>query len=277
MTPTLQAILMQSLFQLEADVYVGDAMIFEFVHALIHMCTGQLCETSALNRKRWNVRPRYDTDITHNRSPYIPAAHTPIQRQDVLSADAWVELRPIEWGITTPSPQIAIGNTVDTTRGGIRGMYPHLSTTCYDKMATTDHPGDIINYGPASMNCATQGWLDRVRWPRVKYQQYRWANGVTPNYVWPEIQPVSAVHDNYMDLAIYKPCTILSYNYLEDCVLGPVLITDDDNKADFHQLRRSTLSQQPTIGLFKGGRTPAPTYSTLPSNKTAHFFAKIDE
>lgn len=194
------------------------------------------------------------------------------QLQDVMSVDAWLQVRPQEWGLTTPSPQVALANAVDLHTANKKAFYPRLLTDTWNKRSLHNLPGSNVLFGPSAINCAAQGWLDSQRWPRLRYQQYVWARGNEPSWSWPNVQPVPAQHENYHDLGVYRPCTILSYDYVNECVLAPALMVDDDNEMAFVGLRNSSMARNPTIGLFKGGRPAIVTHTTGSSSWASTFY-----
>lgn len=276
MQPVLNGLLRDSLFALPSVYSEQSALVFELVHALLFLCTGQKSEKNALFRERWNARPGADPDITPYRSPYLTSLHLPIQRVPVLAIGTWLQVRPVEWGISTPSPQTAIGNLVDLHNSARRGFYVRLGTDEFDKKALSPDPGDLISYAARAINCATQGWLGDCPWPRLRYQTYVWAYGNVPNYAWPTIQPVPAPHAEYEHTGILQPCTVMTYDHLTENVLSPVLVMEDINEHTFVNMRASGLVRNPTIGIFKTGRAPITEYVTAASSKAIAFFKNLE-
>lgn len=253
-----------------------NALIFELVSTLIEMTTGQRTEAMQYWAERWNVRRGYDLDIVAYRSPYLAFGHVPIQRQDVMCIDNYLQVRPLEWGITTPSPNLALSLLVNLHDLHVRGVYVRSGTRKYDEKSTDPEPFNIIVYGPGSMNCIAQGWFSHANRPRVRYQTYHCVNGIVPNYEWPRIQPVPARHNEYMGLGIFKPCTILSFDFNTDNILAPVLPMDDVNEPSFVALRNSDRSSNPTVGLFMGARRPIATFTSTSSDRANRLYNKRD-
>lgn len=82
-----------------------NAPIFYAVNNLIYSTTGSFLEMGSLWRADWNDRQQSDENITVWRSPYLAYGHETIQEQEVLAIDTYLALRPLEWGISTPSPE----------------------------------------------------------------------------------------------------------------------------------------------------------------------------
>lgn len=149
------------------------------------MTTGQRSEAMQYWAERWNVRRGFDPDIVAYRSPYLAYGHVPIQRQDVMCIDNYLQVRPLEW-------------------------------------------------------------------------------------------VVPARHNEYMGLGIFKPCTILSFDFNTDNILAPVLPMDPVNEASFIALRNSERSSNPTVGLFMGSRRPIATFTSTSSDRANRLYNKRD-
>lgn len=200
-------------------------LIFQAAMSLIQDCCGACPDTTIICGEYWNPGVPYEA-ITSACGPYLDAMDRPPQSPSVLCVDDWLKLRPLEWGITAPYPKVNVKAIPIRLRGHCQlpedydsSVWPGCALLAWD--------------APAIVNIATQNWRHtNGRWPDLVYRNKK-------------REIVLRQHSEYLNLGTFKPCTIMTYDYISNSVLEPFLQADgrEDAFQEFLQtLEHSTLN-----------------------------------
>lgn len=230
MCGTFESLCRNALFAV-ADNYINrNALIFTCTYDLIYNLTGSSLDTGAQWRARWNRQRGINHEILPNRSPYIYWMHVTPQAPQVMCVDGWLSKRPMEWGISKPSPKLFLAPLIVLENGVVKGLYPRLGSSDYITRVNSNNPSLLVNYGNGVFNNALQGFWQNEQFPTIRYQTAQWSHGSIASFEWPDVQPVPSDHREYMGLRIFKPCTILTFDHNTERVLAPMIMGTNNNE-----------------------------------------------
>lgn len=147
--------------------------------------------------------------------------HWPYTWGNRLSINRWCNVRPLQWGVSAPSPTCTFSSDV-VLRGPAPALdwYAHLGDTTYYERASTDVPYVVVAYAPFAVNVIHQHL--QLQQPAVLTQTTaQVVIGSSPNFGAPHA--LAAQPSYSAELMVFQPCTIMSYLADQDQVTSIVI------------------------------------------------------
>lgn len=151
------------------------------------------------------------------------AQHIPPTFFNPMAADNLLLIRPLEWGVLSPEPNINL--TADLVTGAaqdVQGVYARLGDHKYVERVTSAAAFEYVAYGAMLVNAVTQVMRPNVLNLQEEHAQWDYSHGsgwsAPAHFIEPE-------WDN--ELKIVRPCTMVTFNFENRRVIAPVLLHGD--------------------------------------------------
>lgn len=239
----------------------ANAPMYDMIRAAIAELTGFLQEPNLYPGSWWNGM----AGATANAENALEGFTGPLPPQDgtVLCIDEMLLTRPQEWGIVGPNP--IVNFTSDLREFGPAaqtGLWTADGEPAYSAAARGPQPYYYVPYGAQVANIAHRlgGGNNRALWKQTKAWHYGsaadWSEAVLDG---------NAVFLN--PLSIFKPCTILTYDWATAKVAAAVIRRQDlNNQGVLMTLRQSAGKPLSDVGFATLRSTPYPAVQfTMPT------------
>lgn len=149
----------------------------------------------------------------------------------ILCVDNWLKVRPCEWGVVAPGPAVNFKSDIRVIgRPARQGWYANLGSKKYAERAISDCPIKLTTYGLQGISIILQYFANQAV-PHISHQDADWALQGETTWEAPQAYPMAEMSYNDQ-LHIINPCTLMSYNYTDQCVVSPCLLNSHINASD---------------------------------------------
>lgn len=224
------------------------ASYFQIVENLLLECTGLRIDSSMVPPRQLNMNASQLPGMNNNAAYFMHTFGTTVpQYGNVLAVSRWLLSRPIEWGIGQSRPRANLRkDLVRVGQADNRGWLATRGTTEYSTAVLPTFPCGLVYYPASALNIITQGYM-RAAAPVLTWD---WA-GVVENATdtdWHRNEANILVQPAYdLELNMFRPCTIRSYDWQQDIVVAPRLGREMMGEATFTVL--SNLDGDQVVAL----------------------------
>lgn len=191
----------------------------------------------------------------------------PTRRWSPLIIDNWLLVRPIEWGIVGPRPQVNLQHELRLVgAAATQGWYGNRGSTKYAERVTTHFPMKNVVYGAQVVNVICENLrLDGAHVPVVSYQPCLWTpqgEGIPEDQAqWGAPVAIPAADLIYQGaLHVFDPCVLVTFDYVHQEVRAHCLVGDALAPGERQMLSCFTGQSINNVGYFlqKVGRIEGP-------------------
>ncbi|ADK12923.1 proline-alanine-rich protein [Circulifer tenellus virus 1] len=175
----------------------------------------------------------------------------------------WLTMFPFEWGVIGTQPTLNLAADVKNIGPpALQGWYAYRGSKFYNERVVGDFPVKIVVYGAQVINIISQhNRFGAAAVPAVQRQAADYygqdASGTTPS--WGPAQAIPDLAGFYdANIHIFRPCTVMSYDYVNGQVWSPALLNDNIGPGEAARLKYWTGQRVDNGGIFLpkvGGET----------------------
>lgn len=161
-----------------------------------------------------------------------------------LCIDAWLTSRPLEWGVVGLRPKVNLTHDLRLVGPAAnQGWYGSRGSVKYAERVTCQFPSKVVVYGSQAINVICEVLrIGAAAVPQLSHQNSFWTpeeGGSSPNDVQWDAPVVYNPGDNpyIAALNIFEPCTIMTFDFVNEEVWAPCIIGGALDAADRRALQ----------------------------------------